>query len=304
MKLRHTPILAAAFALGWLARPAQQPAAAPAPANVSVVKPQRSEPQTLVEPAALPAALATVETVTLSQVKAQRLPGSGLSPVEKLQQLADFADADPQSALSYAQTLPAGEQMAALATVFHAWAAKDPAAAAAELEDNLDSPLGLAGEQAAAAGEAVATAWAAMQALGAIAARNPAQAVDLFHNLTNASAKTAAAEPLAAQWAAQDPAGSAQWALSLADFEQKSAALRGVAASWMAQDPAAASRWVNELPAGAAKDAAVAALVSSQALRNDIPSAAQWAQSITDPAARQELMTELADRYAIFLKLP
>lgn len=254
----------------------------------------------------------------LAALRALEIPGNAAgTPLEKHLLMARFAAADPLTALTYIDTLPAGERSAATATVMGAWAAQDPQAAAAHLEEEAGG-FGLSESAAASAAQAVAgewsrrdpqgaAAWAAelpdelrpaalTAAAGQLAAQNPAEALQFLNSLPDDISRAEAATPLAAQWAAVQPSAASAWAVSLPDPDTRAAALSGVTAAWMNADPAAASRWVDALPAGSGKDAAILALTTSVSLRNDPDAALAWAASLAAPIAREQAVAAAKER--------
>jgi len=321
----HTLALAAAFVGGWVLH--STPTAEP-PAHAAVLR--RSLERGTMRGPAVEGGTARSDSDSVATAKTSRvenplpalrslaLTGAAATPLERLQLLAQYGAHDPETALTFVETLPAAQRADAAATVMSAWAARDPGAAAAHLEAEAGG-FGLSGKEAEAAASAVALEWARRDpkaaaawaaslpdelraaalhaAIGVQAAADPGAAQQFYASLTEAALRTEAAAPLAAQWAATDPAAAAVWAVSLADESGRAAAATGVSASWMLRDPAAASRWVDGLPAGAAKDAAIAALTESPALKNDPDSAAVWAAAIQNESLRRTALAAAVRRW-------
>ncbi len=262
----------------------------------------------------------------LAALRALDIPGAPAgSPLEKHLLLARFASVDPETALSYVDTLPAGERSDAAATVMSAWAARDPQAAAAHLTEEAGG-LGLS-EAATISGAAAvasewsrrdpqaAAAWAAElpdefragaihAAVGRYAAADSAAALRFLSSLPDSMIRAEAATPLAAQWATADPAAAAAWAASLSSATEQSAALSGVTSAWMSNDPAAASLWVRALPAGPGKDAAIIALAAAPSIRNDPEAALAWAESISSSEVKEQVVAGIRDRLRIRESIP
>ena len=334
--LRALPLSAAAFAAGWYLRPA------PAPGTAQQVRVVRSatageataagqKPAVAETPRApvfhlLEAAARMDARQTLSALHALDLQRD--SPHTRLAReiyLAQFGTTDPLTALTYVDTLPADERAAASAVVMDAWAARDPHAAAAHLE-NQSSGFGLTEESAAEAAGHVAATWAASdpaaarawvqgldedlraEALPALAdtmaLKDPASAAAWAASLSSSEDQAAAVEAVAGQWAVSSPQNAAAWVSALTNDDVRAAATGGLVHTWMASDPAAASRWVDSLPRGAARDHAILALASSPAIRNDAASAAAWAATIQDPTLRDSALPGLLLRRQYQLSAP
>ena len=262
----------------------------------------------------------------LAALRALDLPGAPAgSVIEKHLLLARFASVDPETALSYVDTLPAGERSDAAATVMGAWAEKDPRAAAAHLTEEAGG-LGLSETATVSGASAVAgewsrrdpqaaAAWAAelpdefragalAAAVGRYAAADSAAALRFFTSLPDSAIRAEAATPLAAQWASTDSTAAAAWASSISSAAEQSAALSGVTSAWMSNDPAAASRWVKTLPAGPGKDAAIISLAAAPSIRNDPEAALAWAESISSSEVKEQVVAGIRDRLRIRESIP
>lgn len=263
--------------------------------------------------------------VTLGQPQTiaalHRIDRQGNGPEQRITRqllVARFAELDPETALSYVDTLAGDEHEVQKINALSTWAAKDPHNAAAWLEDRVLAG-GLASEDDAQAAAAVAGEWARTQpnaawewamglseevraaAINEVAVRlaetSPAAAVAAVSTLSDGSERAAALQPMAARWAESSPAKTAAWVQSLAGAEEQAGAATGLVSSWMASDPMAASRWVSNLPAGQTRDAAVSAMVGSASLKNDPEAATLWAASVKEPALRKQLVAQSLRRW-------
>ena len=319
--------LAAAFVSGWGLRPTIN-GRTPGPVSAALSRglerdTTRNHPETGTRTAVPVSARATdaagdSASLPLEALRSLSRPGAAATPLEKLALLAQFGEQDPETALTYVDTLPPAERAAGSATVMSAWAARDPEAAAAYLENEAGG-FGLGGKEAGPAAAAIALEWAPRDPASAIlwaaalpdelrsaaltAATGTATEADIFKarevlaSLPDSSLRAEASAPLASQWAATDPQSAAAWAGTLSSAAERSAAVSGVASAWMLRDPAAASQWVNSLPAGDAKDAAIVALTNSPAIRNDAGSAAAWAGTIGNTALRDRALASALQRW-------
>ena len=262
----------------------------------------------------------------LAALRATEIPGAaGITPLERHRLLASFAAADPLTAMTYIDTLPAGERRDAIVTVMSTWSRQNPEAAAKYLETEIDG-LGLGADDAAAGAAAVAGEWSRLSlhdaaawaaelpdeireaahsvVIGRMAATDPQAVQNYFNALSDNTVRVEAAAPLAAQWAATDPSAAGAWATSLSAGEEQAAALSGVTSAWMLSDPNAASQWVKNLPNGIGKDAAIAALVDAASIRNDPEAALAWAQAISPGQARDAMTNEIEERIRLRDSLP
>lgn len=231
-----------------------------------------------------------------------------------------FAEIDPQTALSYVDTLAGDEHSAQKTNALSTWASKDPQGAAAYYEDRVLGG-GIASDEDAHAAAAIAGEWASSQPMAAwtwvtslpedaraeavsrvatrLAEINPTKALQAINSLTDSSERAAAMQPLASRWAESAPAKTAVWVQSLSSREEQASAANGLVASWMNSDPMAVSRWVSMLPQGSTRDAAISAMVTSQSLKNDPEAATLWAASVNDNTLRTELVTQSLRRWQI-----
>ena len=271
-------------------------------------------------------AIPTSAPDALEALRAFDLPGAGMAtPLEWHGLLANFAAQDPLTALTFIDTIPENERQAALATVLGAWAARDPAAAAAHVETEAGG-LGLSPTDAIAGAGVIAGIWARLApkaaaewaaalpddlqeealpaAIGGMAAADPLAAKLFFEGLPGEDARARAVAPLAAQWARTDPSAASVWAGNLSTPEEQAAALAGLTTTWMQRDPGTASQWVKNLETGAGKDAAIAALVTAKSIRNDPEAALAWARTISDSDVRDSLTADIEQKIRLRDSLP
>jgi hypothetical protein len=81
-----------------------------------------------------------------------------------------------------------------------------------------------------------------------------------------------------------------------ANEELRIRACRDVANAWVQNDSDAVGAWVREMPAGKPREAAVQSLVSSLQYA-DPKAAAQWAEAVSDPSQRNQLMEQAAKHW-------
>ena len=86
-----------------------------------------------------------------------------------------------------------------------------------------------------------------------------------------------------------------EWATALPEGQTRDAAIAAVSESWTTFDPAGASEWMLTLPPGSASDAAVVHLVTN--IRDDPVGAFEWGVTVSDPAKRSELLSDVVKRW-------
>ncbi|MBL9147000.1 MAG: hypothetical protein JNM99_25175 [Verrucomicrobiaceae bacterium] len=228
-----------------------------------------------------------------------------------------FAEQDPETALTYVDTLSGDEYVQQKINAMSTWASRDGQAAATYFESR-SLQTGLVNDDDARTAAAIANEWAHSdpkaawkwavslpeevrdQAVRRVAAQ---LAVTDTHGAIQAvnelpfEDRGAAMGSLAGRWAESAPAKTATWVNTLTDSDQKAEAASGLITTWVARDPMAASTWVSQLYPGKARDAAIAALVKAQALRNDPHAATLWAASVQDRALRAELIGQSVKRW-------
>jgi len=111
--------------------------------------------------------------------------------------------------------------------------------------------------------------------------------------MSNGPAQQGAVASLAATWANSDPAAAAQW---VTNFPKQPAGLCGIAAKWANSDPVQASGVADATAYGqfarrGGHD------VQQQSLSTDPDGANQWAESISDPATRQNQVTTILQKW-------
>ncbi len=264
------------------------------------------------------AAAALNEPQTIAALRELDLKsGSFEAKLQRHVLLSHFAEIDPQTALTYVDTLSGGERDEQIANVLTTWASRDPQAAATHFQaislngglastEDRETAASIAGEWARRDPSA-ALDWAAGlpeevrseargRVIASLAASNPAAAAQTASTLPQGYERAEAMKPLAAQWAQSSPENAATWVQTLPCAEQASAA-SGLISTWMNANPLAASQWVTNLSQGPARDAAIAAMVEAPTLRNDPEAAALWASSVNDPSLRSQLVAETATRW-------
>jgi len=228
-----------------------------------------------------------------------------------------FAEQDPETALTYVDTLSGDEYVQQKINAMSTWASRDGQAAAAHFESrSLQS--GLVDDDDARTAAAIANEWAhsdpkaawkwaaslpeevrdqAVRRVAAQLAVTDTNAAIQAVNELPAEDRGAAMGSLAGRWAESAPAKTATWVNTLTDSDQKAEAASGLITTWVARDPLAASTWVSQLYPGKTRDAAIAALVKAQALRNDPQAATLWAASVQDRELRTELIGQSVKRW-------
>lgn len=255
---------------------------------------------------------------TLAALKAGALKPEGEDPLKRSLLIAHYAELDPETALSYVDSLSGAEHEQQRTVALGAWASREPSAAAAHLQQALSEGLATAGDAAAVSAIArewsrtdpeSAWHWAAQlpeesraEALNQLSARwakkDAPAALAAAQALPSEADRQAVMQPLVAQLAQSQPAATAQWLRSLPTQQQPSAAA-GLMQSWLQKDTAAATQWAQQLPSGAVRDAAISSLVKSPSLRRDPATAAQWAATITDAKLRAELVNLSFSRWQL-----
>ncbi|BCU77911.1 hypothetical protein [Luteolibacter sp. LG18] len=88
----------------------------------------------------------------------------------------------------------------------------------------------------------------------------------------------------------------AEFAVSLPPSSERDAALRRLVGRWAIQDPAALSEWpaLPELPAVVRDEAATRIVLNGDAMNRTTAIAAQWADTIGDPTARETAIAAVA----------
>ena len=232
------------------------------------------------------------------------------SPDRQLAQqvlMARYGELDPETALTYVETLVGDEYREAGLTVMNAWTNAAPEAAAAHFQDNLDSFGIIDSHQRSIAG-AVASEWARTdpnaalnwaaslppeisgEAYGRIVSemvqQDPAQATAALNTLDASYERTEMLGTLVSQWAYQDPQNAADWMINNTSGNDQLSAVTSLVDAWMTTDPMTASTWVSRLDSGAVKDNAIIALTQSRAVSRDPEAATAWRSTIQNASLR------------------
>jgi len=182
----------------------------------------------------------------------------------------DLADADPLVALRLAATALAGEERQWLQSgVLTAWAARDPHAAIAWLNEHSDPTV--RGEHLAR----IVTGYALTA---------PAQAAEFVRQFPAGELRDKVALEVVRRWSEQDAPAAANW---MATFPDPAIRNRGVAqavSQWSDVQRGSAEAWIVALPPGEMRTHAVTAHVEILKVEN-VPDAARWLAS--RPAADQ-----------------
>ncbi len=192
----------------------------------------------------------------------------------------NWAALDPQSALSWAQSLAEKDGFNhAINGAVTGWWSKDHAAAEAHALAHLSD----------SSGRQLATHLA-----NYIYSRDPERAKDWVNNLPDVQARTQATNMLVAQMGWSDPKAATEWAATLPP-DVRDSSLRQAVHTWAATDPSATGDWINTLR-GVARDQAASAYTNGLVGR-DPAVAAQWAMSISDAKLRGSSLDRVASEW-------
>ena len=196
----------------------------------------------------------------------------------------NWANADPNAAASYLETIPTGNLHTTLATALaSSWASSD-APAAMEWARSLPPD----GGQEAAVGSVV-TANARQDPQGSWQFAMTSMTGPLQQQTLDSVIRT---------WAAADAASAAPVLMSAIETNpQLSSAIGTVAQQWVRQDEHAASQWIAQLPPGPGRDAGAVQLVSV-AMHTDPATAFNWAASISNAPQRVAQITRTVNLWA------
>ena len=229
--------------------------------------------------------------------------------------LARYGELDPETALTYAQTLVGDEYREATSTIMTAWTNRDPFAAAAHYTENLDdfgiidanqkAVAGVIAEEWARSDSESALDWATElppevsgEVYGRVAAElvrhDPARAVAALDTLEPGFERTEMLESLVDQWAYQDPRSAADWMLANTSGDDQLRATTSLMNAWMDANPMEASQWLGNLSDGPVKDNAILALTQSRAVARDPDAAAAWSSTIQNEALRESVRLGLS----------
>ncbi|HZP58976.1 MAG TPA: hypothetical protein VFB27_01540, partial [Opitutaceae bacterium] len=96
---------------------------------------------------------------------------------------------------------------------------------------------------------------------------------------------------LATGWTATDPETAMNWATTLSAADGRADAMQRVFNRWSNQDAVAAVQWLTEHTADPASDQLIAEWVGDSPVLQASPClAATWAESVADPALRQDVL--------------
>ncbi len=229
--------------------------------------------------------------------------------------LARFYEAlvrqDAMRAAEWASALPQKPGRDALGTVAKLWAAQDPAAALAWLQEHPQKepadaaqPLGERNDARLEVfdvwlrrEEAAARAWAAALPRGELreamdarfithlTERHRASEAAAIFAQSGSDAKPSLARRVTEELARDHPLAAAQWAVDLPAGRAQSLAIAAAVKSWAQRDPQAAAEWVGQFPLGEARDQAAAAYAQTSAIVNPT-TAAEWVLEVADPWKR------------------
>ena len=219
----------------------------------------------------------------------------------------------PREALAWALQLPKPEEQSQfIRTVLGEWAQREPEAAISQL---LSLPEGLRDQaarnvveivarndpdQARLIAERLPPGRGRDQALSLVAVnwagRDPGAAADFARNLSEGAAADAWPN-IARTWMQRgEPSVTAQWVAQLPEGPARSGAARNVIDQWAKSDPAAAAQWLERLPAGPTRDVA-AATFATEVRGTDPASAMEWAATVSNLNQREAAVRQVHDTW-------
>ena len=154
-----------------------------------------------------------------------------------------WAELDPQAAIAYAQTLPAGtaRNWAITSAVGGPW--KYDTAAVHGLAQPLLHPVAIKRD---------------MQTIvSALADKDPQAALTFLQSLPAGRNRQSLYWPIFSRWTMTDPVAAAERASQMPAGASRDTALQVVGSNWANQDPEAAFAWANTLPAGQGRNNAL-----------------------------------------------
>jgi hypothetical protein len=205
------------------------------------------------------------------------------------QLVIQWAPADPNQALTWAQSLPIGparsEALAQMSSQLRSEAGqraqRDPQAAAAWA---ISLPLGEARDGVIAN---LATTWAH---------QDPLAAATYAASLPQGNAQNQAVVGVASTWALIDPMQTAQWVGQFSEGPVRQQALQGLIVAWTGKDAKGVSQWLQALPQSPSRDLAVNAFCSS--IGQSSPATAfHWAETISNESVRNLQLQTVADTW-------
>jgi hypothetical protein len=264
-----------------------------------------------------------IETMDVKQVlaslkKLRPQPGSPDKLMAEQMLLARYGELDPETALTYVETLAGVEYETSGLTVMSAWTGSDPEAAAAHYSENLDD-FGIRDDHQRVTAGTVAAEWARQdpeaaltwaddlpvevrgEAYGRIAAQivteDPTRATAILDSMEPGLERTEMMGNLVSQWAYQDPQAAADWVVNNTTGSEQSQGASSLMTAWMVANPLEASTWLGSLDDGATRDSAIVALTQSRAVSSDPVAAIAWSESIQDPNLRNDAIKQAADQW-------
>ena len=264
-----------------------------------------------------------IETMDIKEVlaslkKLRPQPGGPDKLMAEQMLLARYGELDPQTALTYVETLAGVEYETSGLTVMSAWTASDPEAAAAHYRENLDD-FGILDDHQRVTAGMVAAEWARQdpeaaltwaeelptdvrgEAYGRIASQivteDPTRATAMLATMEPGLERKEMMGTLVSQWAYQDPQAAADWVINHTTGSEQSHGVSSLMTAWMVANPLDASTWVGRLDDGATKDSAIVALTQSRAVSSDPVAAIAWSESIQDPNLRTDAIKQAADQW-------
>ena len=128
---------------------------------------------------------------------------------------------------------------------------------------------------------------------------DPRAAADSALRLPDSATGTAAFNAVVSRWAADQPQALAEYAVNLPSAEQRSFALSAALRQWTAENPADAATWLARFAPSPELDLAAAAVASNPQALQDPPTAAAWANTITDRSLRARVRATIVNQWAI-----
>ena len=174
-----------------------------------------------------------------------------------------IAEDAPHDAIAFAETLAGNARRQAIASALNAWAAQDPSAALAALDEMADHAVPAylkqqivrhwvrqnaraAWEWAVSQSPSPSRVWLLRMPLGMIAQTDPLEAIALARGLRGRERRDAMAGALGT-WASNDARAAANWAARADDVDprERDDYLRYVLDVWGGEDASAALAWVE-----------------------------------------------------------
>ncbi len=225
--------------------------------------------------------------------------GRGPSPAGTI--ASEWARIDPKGALTWANSLPDGDQAGAMRGIFSQTAKVDPSEAALQAatitnEDARSQAYQSIAREWGAQDWGEAQAWintlpadardeANAQALRGLAADNPKLAAENVSLLPDGDEKNSTIRNISQQWAREDPAATALWVMEQESTDAQGSAMSEVMSSWARLDNDGAIDWLNNQEAGDVRDTAATAFVrNNNSKEYDI--SLQVAETISDEGTR------------------